>query len=218
MGLGHGRSIHVRHRLVRNATEETLEHGQGEDAVVVPRQLALVLDFQRPCCPHRQAGEQPAQTFRQRQERTHGLRSLGGRHVDGERHEVATQGQFHHFGDGFAGLVLRLAGACAQMGGDHHTGQPKQRGLGGGFGVEHVDGGAADMPRLDGSSQVGFHHDAAAGHVDDAQALFGPAQTLGVEQAHGFGGLGHVDGDEVRCGQQLVDVEQFHIDLAGPLG
>ena len=66
--------------------------------------------------------------------------------------------------------------------------------------------------------QRGFVDDAAARHVDDADARLGLGQQLGVDQAHGLGGLGHVEGDEVGHGHQLVEVDELDVDLAGPLG
>ena len=45
--------------------------------------------------------------------------------------------------------------------------------------------------------QVGLVDDAAAGHVDDAQAGLGLGQQVGVDEPDGLGRLGHVHGDEV---------------------
>ena len=59
--------------------------------------------------------EQPAEPLGERQERAQRLVGLGGDEVDGERHELAGQGELHHVGDRVAGLVLRLAGAGAEV-------------------------------------------------------------------------------------------------------
>ena len=92
-------------------------------------------------------------------------------------------------GDGVARLVLGLAGAGAEVRGDHHRVEVEQRRLGGRLGGEHVEGGAADVPAADGVGQGLLVDDAAAGDVDDADAGLGLGQEVGVDEPDGLGGL-----------------------------
>ena len=169
--LGHRRGVDVGHRLVGQAAEEALLHRQGEDPGVVVGQLALVLDPELVGQLGQEGGEQPAQPLGQGQERPHGLGGLGRRHVHGEGHEVAGEGQAHLLGDGLARLVLGLGGAGPEVGGDDHAGQRRTA-------ASSVVGSSAKTsmaapptwPSTDGVGQGLLVDDAAPGHVDDAHA------------------------------------------------
>ena len=69
--------------------------------------------------------------------------------LTGERHELAGERQADLLGDRVAGLVLRLAGAGAEVRRDDDLRELEQRRLGGGLAREHVEGGTADAAVAD---------------------------------------------------------------------
>ena len=88
--------------------------------------------------------EQSAEPFGERKERAQRLVRLGDSEVDGERHELAGEGELDHLGDRVAGLVLRLPGARPEVGRHDDRVEAEQGRVGGRFGGEHVEGGAGD--------------------------------------------------------------------------
>ena len=162
--------------------------------------------------------EQPPEALGERQERPQVVVGLGGGEVDGERHELAGQGQLHHVGDRVAGLVLRLAGARPEVRRDDDGVELEQRRLGRRLGVEHVERGAGDDALAHGVGERRLVDDAAAGDVDHAQRRLGLEQQVATDQARRLGRLRQVDGEEVGLGDDLVERQQLDAELAGPVG
>ena len=159
--------------------------------------------------------EQPPEALGERQERAQVVVGLGGGEVDGERHELAGEGELHHVGDRVAGLVLRLAGAGPEVRRDDDGVELEQRRLGRRLGVEHVERGAGDDALADGVGERGLVDDAAAGDVDHAQRRLGLEQQVAPDQALRLGRLRQVDGEEVGLGDDLVERQQLDAELAG---
>ena len=217
--LGHLRGVDEADRLRRHRREQTLQHRQAEDAAVVVGHLALEGQLQRLHRPAGQPAEEPAQPLGQRQEAPHGLRRLPGGDVDGVGHEVAPQRQHDLLGDRLPGLVLGLDGRGAEVRGDHHGLQLEQGALRGRLLGEHVDGGALHLTGDDGVRQRLLVDDPAPGDVDDADPRLGLGQQVPADQAHGLGGAGEVDGEEVGLGRHLGHRRQeVDTHLAGPFG
>ncbi len=167
--------------------------------------------------PSASAGVDLAQALGQRQEVAHRLRRLRRAHVHREGHELPRQGQADLLGDGVARLVLRLPGAGAQMGRDHHLGQAEQRRVGRGLGREHVERRPGHVAHPHGLGQRLLVDDAAPRHVDDADAGLGPGQQVLADEADGLGRLGHVQGHEVAHLDQPVQRHELDAQLAGPV-
>ena len=161
--------------------------------------------------------EHPTEALGERQERPDRLVRLGGVDVDGERHELAGERQLDHRGDRVAGLVLRLAGARAEVRRDDDGVELEQRRLGHRLGREHVERRAGDHTVADALGEVALVDDAAAGDVDHAQLGLGLQQQIAVDQADGLGRLRQVDGEEVGLGDDLVEAEQLDAHLLGPI-
>ena len=83
---------------------------------------------------------------------------------------------------------------------------------------EDVDAGAGDVTGLQRGVEGFLVHQAAAGDVDDVRRALHLLERLGAEHADGLRGLGHVDGDEVRLRQELVEGHQLHAELGGAGG
>ena len=85
--------------------------------------------------------------------------------------------------------------------------------------VGKVGDKAVNLAGLDALQQVGVHHQAATGQVDDAHALLHGLDFVCIDEALGFGGLGHVDGDVVGLGEDGVQCLGLHHRAAqGPGG
>ena len=215
------RSVDVGDLLLRDRAEVALQRGQREDASVVPRDVALGAHLEL-AGRNRNRGderrEQSAQHLGQRQERTQRLVRLGGIDVDSERHEVASERQLHHVGDGVAGLVLRLAGAGTQVRRDDDGRLLEQRRGRGGFSHEHVDGGASNDAVAHAIGQRLLVDDATTGNVDDPQRRLRLQQQIAIDETRGLLRLGQVDGEEVGFGHSLVERQQFDTHLASTVG
>ena len=83
---------------------------------------------------------------------------------------------------------------------------------------EDVDAGAGDLAGLERGVEGFLVDQAAAGDVDDVRGALHLLEGLGAEHADGLRGLGHVDGDEVRLRQELVEGHQLHAELGGAGG
>ena len=96
--------------------------------------------------------------------------------------------------------------------------QAEQRALLGRLHLEHVEGGAADVARLEGRGQRALVDQAAARAVDDAHALLGLGQRGGVDDVAGPVGERGVQRDEIGAAQQVVELDLLHAQLHGALG
>ena len=105
-------------------------------------------------------------------------------------------------GDVISRAILGLAGARAEMRGDDDSRHIKERGLGDGLGIEHVEGSAGDGAVAHCLCQVGLVDDPASGDVDDAHVRLGTRQHGRIEQVDGVLVLRQMDGDEVRSPDQ----------------
>src|SRR6185437_14921879 len=84
--------------------------------------------------------------------------------------------------------------------------------------VEHVEAGAGDPAGAQRLDQRGLVDDRAAGGVDQVAVRTDQVQLAGAEQAPGAVGQLEVDGDHVRAGQQVVQGDRLHAELAGVAG
>ena len=138
--------------------------------------------------------------------------------VDRVRDEFAAEGEQHASGDVGAGAVLGLTGGGAQVRGHDGVGELEERRVGAGLRVEHVERGGPDLAGLEGVDERVLDDEAAAGGVDDHDAVLRAGQTVGVEETGGLLGLGQVHRDDVRARDQLVDVHELDAELRGTGG
>ena len=122
---------------------------------------------------------------------------LGDGEVDGERHELAGEGEQDHVGDRVAGLVLCLPGTCPEVRRDDDRVDAEQRRLGGRLGGEHVEGGAGDDAVTECLGEGSLVDDPAASDIDYPQSGLGLEQQLPADQPRRLGGLRQVDREEV---------------------
>ncbi|MNK86073.1 hypothetical protein D3C87_1059760 [compost metagenome] len=83
---------------------------------------------------------------------------------------------------------------------------------------EDVEGGPGHLAFPDGLREGVLVDDSAPGGVDDPDAALALGQGLPVEEARGFGGLGDVDAEVVRRGQEFVQAHEFGAHLGGSFG
>ena len=135
--------------------------------------------------------------------------------VDGVGNQFPCQGQADGLGDRDTGLFLRFVRGRAQVRGDHHVVELEERQVGAGLLDEDVDAGAGDFAGLQRGVERFLVDEAAAGDVDDVRGALHLLEGLGAEHADGLRRLGHVDADEVRLREQLVQGHQLHAELGG---
>ena len=63
-----------------------------------------------------------------------------------------------------------------------------------------------------------FIDEAAAGAIDDADALFGAGEIVGGEDIFGLRGQGRVQGDDVGTGEQLLKLDLFNAEIERAFG
>ena len=196
--------VHVRHRLVADAPEEALEQRQGEDAGVVAGDLALVLDRRAWRCRRRRAtrSSSPSRSAIGRNGRTVSEASAA---LTLTANGTKSPARARPTCSAMVSPALSCAscGAGAEVRGDHHRVEAEQRRLGAWAPWRTRRWRRRRRgPSAIASASAGLVDDAAAGHVDDADARLGLGQQLGVDQADRLGGLGHVDRDEVGHGHE----------------
>src|SRR5712692_1527202 len=164
-------------------------------------------------------GEQPAEFFRQRQERFHDGVGLG---VEvGEVHRIADRAVQKvvrdRLGDLDPDVLLRLLGAGAQVGRHDDLRQTAQRKVfGRRFGFVNVERGAGHLAALDRFVKVGLVDEAAAGAVDYPHARFHLREGGGTDQTFGFIAHWQVHGDEISARVNLFQVfDQLHLQGLG---
>ncbi len=211
------RGVDVRHLLVGDRGEESLEHREFEDPGVVAGNLAFGadLEFARHTADERH--EKTPESLGEWQVGPDRLARLGRVHVDGERHELAGECQLDHRRDRVAGLVLGLASAGTEVRRDDHRVDLEQRRLGHRLGREHVERGAGDHAIAQALGEVGLVDDAATSDVHHSQARLRLHQQITVDQPDRLGRLRQVHGEEVRLGNDLIERHQLDAHLLRPV-
>ena len=99
------------------------------------------------------------------------------------------------------------------MRGEHEIVDVAVRPLGGRrLDLEDVEGGTSDLAALKSLGEDIFIDETAAGAVDDANAFLEEGKLLGSDHVLGFLGEGHVHGDEVCAGKDILNLLD-HLDL-----
>lgn len=71
----------------------------------------------------------------------------------------------------------------------------------------HVQRRARNLAALQASQQISLVHNAATGHIHDPNALLALGERGSADEVGCLRGLGHVQGDEVAAGPQLVQAD-----------
>ncbi len=100
----------------------------------------------------------------------------------------------------------------------HHVVEGEQRRVGARLLDEDVEAGGGDAAVLEGLGERGLVDQAAAGGVDDPHAGLDLVQGVLADDPHGLGGLRQVDRDEVRGGEQRVEVDEPDPELGRDRG
>ena len=198
--------------------EQAGQDGGAERAMVELGGQALVFDGDAAQHALARLGHLAGESAKQAAEfhvRPQAGRVLGrdGRHVDGVGDRAGGEEVAHLFGDLKRDVFLCLGGGRTQMRRADDVFQAEERALDGRFGFEDVECGAGDMAGFYRVGQGGFVDQAAAGAVDDADALSRLGQGLARQHvASGFGERG-VQRDDLRPGQQVVELDLFDADV-----
>ena len=213
------RRVDVRDRLVADPAEEALQHGEPEDARVVAADVALEARSRRV------GGSSGASEPNSRPRRSASGRNgrsvscgLGGVDVDGERHELAGERQLHHVGDRVAGLVLRLAGAGAEVRRDHDLSSSNS----GDSVVGSVSNTSSAAPAITPSRTASAS--AASSTIPPRATLITRSVGLALSSRSRPISpavsvcLRQVDREEVGLGDDLVERQQLDAHLAGAVG
>ena len=92
-------------------------------------------------------------------------------------------------------------------------GRTEQRAFVRGFGLEHVERGAGDMPGVEPRLKRRLIDQPAACAVDDAHALLGLGQILGRQDVARLVGQRRVQRDEIGAREQVVELHLLHAHL-----
>lgn len=105
--------------------------------------------------------------------------------------------------------------APADVGGGEHIVHGHQ-GVAGidGLLLQRIQPGPGDLPGPEGTDQGGLVHDGAAGGVDEVRSLLHQAELTVTDGVDGLGGGGHMEGDVVAFGKDLVPV-LHQLDVIG---
>ena len=103
------------------------------------------------------------------------------------------------------------------MRGADHVGQAEKRAVGGRLNLEHVEARPRDMARFQRLGQSRLIDQPAARAVDDTYARFQLGDVLAAEDIGGLLGIGHMQGDEIGMGEQLLQLDLAHAHLLGLL-
>ena len=115
-------------------------------------------------------------------------------------------------------LRLRLLGAGAQVGRDQHAGHLKQRTVGAGFLLEHVEGHAPDHTPFESLHQCFLVVDAATGAVHQPDTLLQDGQFVHADKMAGVVSQRGVDGQVIDLWQHAPHgAHQFDAQLLCPL-
>ena len=139
------------------------------------------------------------------------------RGVDGELGGVAAQHRQHLRDDLLGHLRLGLHGGGAEVRRGDDPGVGHQRVLLRRLLAEDVQGRAGHTPVLDGGEQRRLVDEAAAGHVQEPDALLDTRQLPGAQQAASTLHQGGVYGEEVALLQQLVHCRKLNALAGGAL-
>ena len=85
------------------------------------------------------------------------------------------------------------------------------------LGREHVERGAGDAARRQRLEQRRLVDQPAARAIDQAQALLGQFQRLGVDDVPGLFRQRRMQGDEIGAAQQFLERDLFDAEIARPL-
>ena len=146
----------------------------------------------------------------------------GGVHrgqVDGVAHRAVEENVGDLLGDLDADRLLGLGGGGGNVGSEHDVGSgTKLAVLGEGLGLENIEAGGADLAALKGGNEGLLVDDAAAGAIDDADALLALREGGLVDHVVGLVGQRHVDRDVVGGSQKGVERYGLHLHGGGASG
>ena len=168
---GGGDKVHVGVRRLHHAGD----HGRVQGGEVHLGHGAIIKDVDRLDRLVGHLADEGPKMAGQLDPRAHHGGLFGGDigHVEGVRHGPGQQVVRHLFGHLQRDVFLRFGGGGAQMRGADDVRQAEKRAVGGGFHLEHVQGGGGDMAGFQGLGQRRLVDQATAGAVDDADALLG---------------------------------------------
>ena len=180
--------------------------------------LALDRDLDRRRKFADERSEKTTEPLGKREERAQRIVGLGDGEVDGERHELAGEGELHHVGDRVPRLVLGLPRARPEVRRDDHRVDAEQRRLRCRFGGEDVERCAGHVPVAERFGERDLVDDPTAGDVDHAQPRLGLEQQVATDQAGCLGSLRQMNREEIGLRDDLFERHQLDTAEAGAIG
>ncbi|MBA7675759.1 hypothetical protein ES703_83996 [subsurface metagenome] len=101
------------------------------------------------------------------------------------------------------------------MGGNDYSIVLEEDAPGAGLGGENIDSGAGHPLFLNRLRQRFFVDEPAAGGVDNPDGGLDRSQLFGPDHPLGRGGEGHMEGNEVRFLEQLLDGDELYLEVTG---
>ena len=147
----------------------------------------------------------------------HRLLGRDRRHVEGVGDRAVDQIVRHLLGDLERDVLLRLGGGGAEMRRADDVREAEERARLGRLGDEDVDAGAGDLAGLDRRGERLLVDQAAAGAIDDADAVLHLGDRRRVDDVLRLLGERRVQRDEIGAAEELVELDLVDAELHGAL-
>ncbi len=219
-GLGERPGVDEVDPLGRDRLEQAAQGARDERRAVVLGKLARDLQRQRAHAAARELGEEPAEDLGQRQVGGDGTRGLGRQQggVDRVARAAPVEDVDDLRGDLLGDEDLRLDRRGPEVRRQQRVRCGEQRRIGRRLLVEDVDPGAAEVSRREGLGDRGLVDDPAARDVEDDGPGLHLRDGVATDQPARGAGERHVHGDDVRAGQERVEIDEVHAVVGGLLG
>ena len=124
----------------------------------------------------------------------------------------------HLLGDLQRDVLLRFGGGGAEMRRADDVRQGKERARRRRLLAKHVDRGAGDVAGFERVDQSRLVDQLAAGAIDQAYALFGRGERVGIDDVAGLVGQRRVQRDEIGAAQKFVELDLLDAEMKRALG
>ena len=206
--------------VLQEGAEDAGDGGGRERPRVHFGNRALVLDADALDRRFRELSDERTELLGERHEGPQARRFLGGdrREVDRVLNRALQQIVRHLLGDLEGDILLRFRRRCAEMRRADDIGMAEERICRGGLLEKTSKAAPATWPESRAWRRACLVDEAAAGAVDDANALLGLGDVFGRQHVPRLLRHRHVQRDDVGAAQKVLELDLFHAEFERPLG